>query len=115
MTIGIDFDQIMAELKRLAREAAAFPAANEVAVSEGGTSKATDELRNAVAYAAGRLSVATQNAVDSLNETQETIRQAVMMIAEQDAAIADDSKLILSLLDSAVAQSDSDTSAEADY
>ena len=111
MTIGIDFDQIMAELKRLAREAAAFPAANEVAVSEGGTSKATDELRNAVAYAAGRLSVATQNAVDSLNETQETIRQAVMMIA----AIADDSKLILSLLDSAVAQSDSDTSAEADY
>ncbi|AVL96045.1 MULTISPECIES: hypothetical protein [Microbacterium] len=115
MTIGIDFDQIMAELKRLAREAAAFPAANEVAVSEGGTSKATDELRTAVAVAAERLGMATQNAVDSLNATQETIRQAVMMIAEQDAAIADESKLILSLLDSAVAQSDGETNPEADY
>ncbi|PKI89920.1 hypothetical protein CW368_12205 [Actinomycetales bacterium SN12] len=113
--IGIDFDQIMAELKRLAREAAAFPDANEVAVSEGGTSNATGDLRDAVALAAERLGVATQKAVDSLNDTQETIRQAVMMIAEQDAAIADESKLILSLLDSAVAQSGADEAEELDY
>lgn len=114
MTIGIDLDEIMAELKRLAREAATFPTADEVAVSEGGTSRATDDLRDAVAFAAGRLGDATQNVVDSLSETQETIRQAVMLIAEQDAAIADESKLILSLLDSAVQQS-TDEVVEADY
>lgn len=101
MSIAIDFDQIMAELKRLAREAAAFPTANEVAVSEGGTSQATADFRDAVSRVAQGMGAATQNSISALNDANEAIRFAVMEIAEQDAALADETKLIIALLDSA--------------
>lgn len=107
MTIGIDLDQILAEIKRIQRDMQQFPAVSEVAVSEGGVSKATAEFRDAVRSVAVGMGVATQNSIDALNDANEAMRLAVMDIAEQDAAIADEARLILSLLDSAVEQAPS--------
>jgi len=113
MTIGIDFDQIFAELKRIQRDMQQFPSATEVSVSEGGASKSTAEFRAAVAQVAHGMGVATRNATDALNDASEAIRQAVTEIAEQDAALADEARLILSLLDSAGEQAPSGGSADA--
>ncbi|WP_315638099.1 MULTISPECIES: hypothetical protein [Microbacterium] len=104
MTIGIDLDQILAEIKRIQRDMQQLPAASEVAVSEGGVSEATAEFRDAVRSVADGMGKATQNSIVALNDANEAMRLAVMAIAEQDAAIADEAKLILSLLDSAVEQ-----------
>lgn len=104
MTIGIDLDQIFGELKRILRELQEFPAASEVAVSEGGVSNVTRDFRQAVSDSAREMSRATDRAIAKLNATHDTIRAAVMQIAEQDAALADETKLVVALLDSAVAQ-----------
>ncbi|CAD5137921.1 MULTISPECIES: hypothetical protein [Microbacterium] len=104
MTIGIDLDQILAEIKRIQRDMQQLPAASEVAVSEGGVSEATADFRYAVKRVADGMGKATQNSIVALNDANEAMRLAVMAIAEQDAAIADEAKLILSLLDSAVEQ-----------
>lgn len=104
MTIGIDFDQIFGELKRIQRDMQQFPAASEVAVSEGGASQATADFREAVSRVAQGMGAATQNSISALNDANEAIRLAVMEIAEQDAALADETKLIIALLDSAGTQ-----------
>ncbi|KYJ98036.1 hypothetical protein M4D51_01165 [Microbacterium sp. p3-SID338] len=104
MTIGIDLDQILAEIKRIQRDMQQLPAASEVAVSEGGVSEATADFRYAVKRVADGMGEATQNSIVALNDANEAMRLAVLDIAEQDAAIADEAKLILSLLDSAVEQ-----------
>lgn len=104
MSIAIDFDGVFAELKRLLRELQEFPSPAEVGVSEGGSSKATVEFRNAVARAAVAMGDATDRTLIKLQDTHDAIRAAVEQIAEQDASLADEAKLIASLLDSAVAQ-----------
>jgi hypothetical protein len=109
MVIAFDFEQIFAELKRIERDMQQFPAATEVAVSEGGRSKATAEFRDAVSRVAQGMGDATRNSIAALNEASEAIRQAVTEIAEQDAALADEAKLILTLLDSAGEQAPAGT------
>ncbi|CAN7200825.1 hypothetical protein LJR044_000560 [Microbacterium foliorum] len=101
MAIAFDFEQIFAELKRIERDMQQFPAASEVAVSEGGSSKATAEFRIAVTQVAQGMGAVTENSIAALNDANQAIRQAVTEIAEQDAALADEAKLILTLLDSA--------------
>jgi len=115
MTIGIDFDEIFGELKRILRELQEFPAASEVAVSEGGVSNATREFREEVRKAASSMGDATKIAIDKLNETHDTIRAAVMQIAEQDASLAEETNLIVSLLDSAVEQAGTGETEKLDY
>jgi len=109
MSIAIDFDGVFAELKRILRELQEFPSPSEVAVSEGGSSKATVDFRRAVADAAQSMGDATARTIAKIQDTHDVIRAAVMQIAEQDASLADETKLIVSLLDSAVAQGDGDT------
>ena len=104
MVIAIDFEQIFAELKRISRELEHFPAAEEVTVVEGGVSETTSAFREELRRAAQRMGAATSKTVEALTQAQETIRAAVMQMAEQDAALADESKMIIQLLDSAVAQ-----------
>lgn len=102
--IGIDFDQIFAEIKRIQRDMKQFPAASEVARSVGGETDATRNFRNAVELVAQGMGTVTENSIVALNEANEAIRLAVTEIAEQDAALADETKLIVSLLDSATEQ-----------
>ncbi|MFJ4046827.1 hypothetical protein ACIPV2_13915 [Microbacterium sp. NPDC089987] len=104
MTIGIDFDQIFAEIKRIQRDMQQFPAASDVARSVGGRTDATGEFRAAVERVAQGMGVVTESSIVALNDANEAIRLAVMEIAEQDAALADETKVIISLLDSAVDQ-----------
>nr|WP_201468702.1 hypothetical protein [Microbacterium hydrocarbonoxydans] len=104
MVIAIDFEQIFAELKRISRELEHFPAADEVTVVEGGVSETTSSFRDELRRAAQRMGAATSKTIEALTQAQETIRAAVMQMAEQDAALADESKMIIQLLDSAVAQ-----------
>lgn len=104
MSIAVDFDGVFAELKRILRELQEFPSPAEVGVSEGGSSKATFEFRSAVARAAGAMADVTDRTLIKLQDTHDSIRAAVEQIAEQDASLADEAKLIVSLLDSAVAQ-----------
>lgn len=104
MSIAVDFDGVFAELKRILRELQEFPNPAEVGVSEGGSSKATFEFRSAVARAAGAMGDVTDRTLIKLQDTHDSIRAAVEQIAEQDASLADEAKLIVSLLDSAVAQ-----------
>lgn len=139
MAIAFDFEQIFAELKRISRELEHFPAAEEVAIVEGGVSPATGAFRNQLTLAANAMANSTDATITALNKAHDSIRAAVMQMAEQDAALADESKMILQLLDSAVAQAgtaptsgrapragesgapgveasaDSDTTVEADY
>lgn len=115
MTIGIDFDQIFAELKRVMRELQQLPAASEVAVSEGGSSKATQDFRTAVDLAARSLGAATDKTIQALNETHDTIRDVILQMAETDASLADEANAILQVLDSAASQSADDDSVKADY
>ncbi len=112
MSIAIDFDGVFAELKRLLRELQEFPSPAEVGVSEGGSSKATFEFRTAVARAAGAMSEVTDRTLNKLQDTHDAIRAAVEQIAEQDASLADEAKLIVSLLDSAVAQGEDEVTAQ---
>jgi hypothetical protein len=104
MVIAFDFDQIFAELKRISRELEHFPAAEEVTVIEGGVSETTSDFYGALSAAATSMGSATSMTIDALTRAQTTIREAVMQMAEQDAALADESKMIIQLLDSAVAQ-----------
>jgi len=104
MTIAIDIDQILAELKRIARDAQQFPDAAEVRRSEGGVTPALEQFRDAVRQVAEGMGTATQNSVDALNDVSEAIRNAVTELAEQDAALADDTRIVLALLDSAADQ-----------
>lgn len=104
MVIAIDFEQIFAELKRISRELEHFPAADEVTVVEGGVSETTSSFRQELRHAAMSMGEATSKTIEALTQAQETIRTAVMQMAEQDAALADESKMIIQLLDSAVAQ-----------
>ncbi|MEV7610641.1 hypothetical protein AB0N61_14255 [Microbacterium sp. NPDC089320] len=108
MSIAIDFDGVFAELKRILRELQEFPSPSEVAVSEGGSSKATVEFRQAVADAAQSMGDATARTIAKIQDTHDVIRAAVLQIAEQDASLADETNLIVSLLDSAVAQGEVD-------
>lgn len=110
MSIAVDFDGVFAELKRLLRELQEFPSPSEVAVSEGGSSQATVEFRRAVAQVAGSMSDVTDKTLAKLQNTHDAIRAAVSEIAEQDASLSDEAKLIVSLLDSAVAQADEGSS-----
>lgn len=109
MSIAIDFDGVFAELKRLLRELQEFPNPAEVGVSEGGSSKATFDFRNAVARSAVAMGDVTDRTLIKLQDTHDSIRAAVEQIAEQDASLADEAKLIVSLLDSAVAQAEDGT------
>ncbi|EYT57540.1 hypothetical protein [Microbacterium sp. UCD-TDU] len=109
MAIAVDFDGVFAELKRLLRELQEFPSPDEVGVAEGDVSETTREFHRAVLGAASAMSVATEKALEKLQNTHDTIRAAVLQIAEQDAALADETKLIVSLLDSAVEQAGSPT------
>lgn len=111
MVIAIDFEQIFAELKRISRELEHFPAADEVTVVEGGVSETTSSFRSELRDAALRMGAATSKTVEALTQAQETIRSAVMQMAEQDAALADESKMIIQLLDSAVAQANENPTA----
>lgn len=104
MTIAFDFDQIFAEIKRISRELEHFPAAEEVAVVEGGVTPATGAFRSELTIAAAAMASTTAATITALTVAQEAIRAAVTQMAEQDAALADESKMILQLLDSAVAQ-----------
>lgn len=104
MVIAFDFEQIFAELKRISRELEHFPAAEEVAIVEGGVSETTSTFRGDLRTAALTMGSATTKTIEALNQAQNTIRAAVMQMAEQDAALADESKMIIQLLDSAVAQ-----------
>lgn len=104
MTIAFDFDEIFAEIKRISRELEHFPAAEEVAVVEGGVTPATGAFRSELTVAAAAMASATSATITALNVAQDAIRAAVTQMAEQDAALADESKMILQLLDSAVAQ-----------
>jgi hypothetical protein len=120
MTIGIDFDRLFEELKRITRELQQFPAASEVAIVEGGVSRATSDFRDSLSTAAAAMSSATDRTITALNDTHDTIRAAAMQMAEQDAALADETDMILRLLDSAVAQASDtaqtdDTGDRADY
>ncbi|WP_311259136.1 hypothetical protein [Microbacterium sp. WCS2018Hpa-9] len=103
--IAIDIDQILAELKRIARDAQQFPDAAEVRHSEGGVTPALADFREAVSRVASGMGTATQNSVNALNDVSDAIRFAVTELAEQDASLADDTKIVLALLDSAAAQS----------
>ena len=107
MAIAVDFDGVFAELKRLLRELQEFPSPAEVGVAEGDVSETTREFHRAVLGAASTMRVATEKALEKLQNTHDTIRAAVLEIAEQDAALADETKLIVSLLDSAVEQAGS--------
>lgn len=107
MTIAVDFDEVFAELKRLLRELQEFPSPAEVGVAEGDVSNTTREFHRAVLGAASAMRVATEKALEKLQNTHDTIRAAVLQIAEQDAALADETKLIVSLLDSVVEQASS--------
>ncbi len=107
MAIAVDFDGVFAELKRLLRELQEFPSPAEVGVAEGDVSNTTREFHAAVSRAAREMGSATERALEKLQNTHDTIRAAVMQIAEQDAALADETKLIVSLLDSAVEQAGS--------
>lgn len=107
MSIAIDVDQILAELKRIARDAQQFPDAADVRRSEGGMTPAVSDFRNAVSQVAEGMGTATQNSIDALNDVSDAIRFAVTELAEQDAALADDAKIVLALLDSAADQSTS--------
>lgn len=109
MSIAVDFDGVFAELKRILRELQEFPSPAEVGISEGGSSNATYEFRNAVARAAGAMADATDKTLVKLQATHDSIRAAVEDIAEQDASLADEAKLIVSLLDSAVEQVEGET------
>jgi ABC-type transporter Mla subunit MlaD len=109
MSIAVDFDGVFAELKRLLRELQEFPSPAEVAVVEGEASSTTREFHQAVANAAREMGDATERAIEKLQNTHDTIRAAVLQLAEQDAALADETKLIVSLLDSAVEQTESMT------
>ena len=104
MSIAIDFDGVFAELKRLLRELQEFPSPDEVAVAEGDVSNSTREFHQAVAGAAQSMGIATEKVLAKLQNTHDTIRAAILQIAEQDEALADETKLIVSLLDSAVEQ-----------
>lgn len=104
MTIAFDFEQIFAELKRISRELEHFPAPDEVTVVEGGVSETTSSFRSDLRTAALSMGSATTKTIEALNAAQSAIRAAVMQMAEQDAALADESKMIIQLLDSAVAQ-----------
>lgn len=107
MSIAVDFDGVFAELKRLLRELQEFPSPAEVGVVEGDVSSTTSEFHQAVSRAAREMGSATERALEKLQNTHDTIRAAVLQLAEQDAALADETRLIVSLLDSAVAQADS--------
>lgn len=109
MAIAVDFDGVFAELKRLLRELQEFPSPAEVSVAEGDVSNTTREFHEAVSRAAREMGAATERAIEKLQNTHDTIRAAVLQIAEQDAALADETKLIVSLLDSAVDQAGSST------
>ncbi|MCI1017017.1 hypothetical protein HWD99_00095 [Microbacterium sp. C5A9] len=104
MSIAVDFDGVFAELKRLLRELQEFPSPDEVAVAEGDVSNSTREFHQAVAGAAQSMGIATEKVLAKLQNTHDTIRAAILQIAEQDEALADETKLIVSLLDSAVEQ-----------
>ncbi|OIJ34397.1 MULTISPECIES: hypothetical protein [unclassified Microbacterium] len=104
MSIAVDFDGVFAELKRLLRELQEFPSPAEVAVAEGDVSNTTREFHQAVSDAAREMGAATERALENLQSTHDAIRAAVLQLAEQDAALADETKLIVSLLDSAVEQ-----------
>ncbi|WP_314424323.1 hypothetical protein [uncultured Microbacterium sp.] len=111
MSIAVDFDGVFAELKRLLRELQEFPSPDEVAVAEGDVSNSTREFHQAVSDAARSMGIATEKVLAKLQNTHDTIRAAVLQIAEQDEALADETKLIVSLLDSAVEQADAPTPA----
>ncbi|PRB17289.1 hypothetical protein [Microbacterium sp. MYb62] len=111
MAIAVDFDGVFAELKRLLRELQEFPSPAEVGVAEGDVSNTTREFHEAVSRAAREMGSATERALEKLQNTHDTIRAAVLQIAEQDAALADETKLIVSLLDSAVEQAASPATA----
>lgn len=113
MSIAVDFDGVFGELKRLLRELQEFPSPSEVAVSEGGSSQAVVDFRRAVAQAAGSMSDVTDKTLAKLQSTHDAIRAAVSQISEQDASLSDEAKLIVSLLDSAVAQGEEDHASSA--
>ncbi|MGO2746716.1 hypothetical protein [Microbacterium sp.] len=104
MTIFMDIDGVRIDIRKILREMQEFPAAAEVAVSEGGSSEVSIGFRSAVAGAADAMGEGTRRVVELLNSTQEAIRASVEELAAQDSSISDEVKTILSLLDSAAEQ-----------
>lgn len=112
----IDPEGIFANVKRILREMQEFPAAAEVAVSEGGSSKVTDAFRDEVGYAAAAMADSTRQITEAMTAMQETIRSVVELLVENDASLADETKVLLSLLDSAADQpAAEDESKKSDY
>ncbi|MFT4258276.1 hypothetical protein [Microbacterium sp.] len=118
MIISTDIERAIAELKRILRALQELPTVEEVTVSEGGSSDVTVKFRETLALAAETLGDVTARTLEKLNATHDTIRAAVLQISEQDEQLADEAKLIVSMLDSAVGQtveSTDDGSDEADF
>ncbi|MGO1507493.1 MAG: hypothetical protein ACTHZW_07070 [Microbacteriaceae bacterium] len=106
MTISIVVEGVAGALGKILREMQEFPAAVEVAVSEGGTSTVTKPFRDEVTYAAREMSFVTTKIVDVVNDTQDHIRAAVKTLMETDAEFADEGRRLLALLESAGEQSE---------
>lgn len=93
--ILVDVDGVMVDIRKILREMENFPSAAAVAVSVGGSSGVSANFRSAVTDAAEGMGRSTKHVVELLNTTQETIRQAVMELAELDASVADETNTIL--------------------
>lgn len=111
----LDPDGIYVNLRKILQEMREFPAAADVAVSEGGSSAVTGDFRDEVGAAAATMAAATETIVDSMNGMHDTIRSVVAQLVENDASLADDTNVLLALLDSAAQQTAEDTSAKSDY
>lgn len=106
MTISIVIDGVNSALTKILQSMQEFPAAVEVAISEGGTSTVTKPFRDEVSQAATEMGSVTTKIVDVVNETQDEIRAAVKNLMETDAEFAAEGRRLLSLLDSAGEQSE---------
>ena len=84
--IKVDFDSVVAEVKRLARELQELPSPSEVTHVEGDVSNTTYEFHRAVSRSAREMGAVTEKTVEKLQSTLDAILAAVEDFAEQEYA-----------------------------
>ncbi|MGN8026715.1 hypothetical protein [Microbacterium sp. 22242] len=102
--IAVDIDGIFMLTKKILKSLQEFPAPSSLAESKGGKSAVTAELRTEIGLAARQLSSTTQDVVTRVNDLHDEIKAAVTKLVEADASMADEGKILLSLLASAEQQ-----------
>ncbi|MDQ4215264.1 hypothetical protein [Microbacterium capsulatum] len=114
--IATDMDGIFYLLKKVTQEITEAPNAWQAKHAEGGNAETTAALRDEIALAAAAMSDATKSIVTSVNTMHDEIRAAVTKLMETDAAMADEGKLLLSILDTTEKQAPAGTaSTHTDY